>query len=366
MPGPGDLSPREAKERFLDRRRTESSEKTVQSYHYRLKRFVEWAEDEGIESVRELSGWLLDEFETYRRGEGIASTTLNGEMQTVSVWVEYLASIDAVDPDLPEKVHVPEVPDGEESRDEILEHERGLKAIETYRNDPERYGSNHHAFLELAWFTGARLGALRALDLRDYHSDDQFVFFQHRPRSGTPLKNDSDGERAVGLPEPVSDVLDHYVQNNRWDQHDDHGRQPLLTTRRSRASENTLRTWSYLATMPCLYRDCPHGRERDTCDYIHVHHASKCPSSRSPHPIRHGSITWQRDRGIPAEIVAKRVNASIETIEKYYDEATERQRLEERRRPFLSRLSLDPEESPASNAGETQSNTNEITTHDAI
>jgi site-specific recombinase XerD len=338
-----DLSPREARKRYLDHRRTGASESSIKSWSYRLKLFIEWAEARGIETIRELDGWTLDEWENHRRGDGVSASTLNSEMQTLKNWLEYLARIDVVESDLPEKVHVPPVPDGEESSDEMLEHDVAQSLISSYRETLERRATVHHALLEVLWYTGARLGGVRALDLDDYHSEERYVEFRHRPDTDTPLKNDSDGERAVGLPETVCEVLDGYIRQYRVDAYEN-GRQPLLTTSTGRPSENTVRVWCYLATQPCLYRECPHGRNRDTCEYIHVHQASKCPSSVSPHPVRTGSITWQRDCGLPAEIVAQRVNATLETIEKYYDKANERERLERRRRPYIANLQFHPED----------------------
>jgi len=345
MTGPPDLSPRDARDRYLDHRRTDASEQSLKSWHYRLKRFVEWAEEHEIASMGDLDGWTLDEYETHRRGAGVSSSTLNGEMQTLKNWLEYLARIEVVEEDLPEKVHVPEIPDGEESNDEMLDQADAYALISSFRNDPERHGTSKHALLELLWFTGARIGGIRALDKRDYHSDEQYVEFRHRPDTGTPLKNDSDGERAVGLPRSVCDVLDRYIDHHRMDAHES-GRQPLLTTSQGRPHQNTLRVWCYLATQPCLHEPCPHGQQRETCDFVHIHHASKCPSSLSPHRIRTGSITWQRDSGLPAEVVAERVNATLEVIESYYDKATARQRLENRRRHYVENLQFDLDTEP--------------------
>ncbi|WP_459194733.1 tyrosine-type recombinase/integrase [Halosimplex sp. J119] len=336
-----DLSPREAKKRYLDHRRTEAKDSTVKGWHYRLKLFVEWAGRKGIESMNELDGWTLDEYQTHRRGTGVTATTLNGEMQTLKNWLEYLARIEVVDSELPEKVHVPTVPEGEESNDEMLDPSMARSIISMYRDHPERRATSNHALLELLWFTGARMGGIRALDLEDYHSDEQYVEFRHRPKEDTPLKNDRDGERAVGLPASVCDVLDEYIQKQRVDSFDDHGRRPLLTTSQGRTSTNTVRTWCYMATLPCLCQDCPHGKSRSSCEYVHIHEASKCPSSVSPHRVRTGSITWQRDRGIPAEVVAERVNANLRVIEKHYDKATKRERLERRRRPYIQNLEFE-------------------------
>jgi site-specific recombinase XerD len=208
---PEDLSPREAWESYVDQRQTETTDQSQATYHYRLKLWVEWCEEQDVERVDDLSGWTLEQFRSYRSGEGIAATTLRGEMQTMKNFVEYLERIEAVDEDLAEKVKVPDVPDGEESDDTRLTTDDAYRLIEYYRNDATDYGTLKHAILELVWHTGARLGAVRALDVRDYHSDDQYVEFVHRPDQGTPLKNKTNGERMVSLRHRVCDVLDAYI-----------------------------------------------------------------------------------------------------------------------------------------------------------
>jgi hypothetical protein len=89
--------------------------------------------------------------------------------------------------------------------------------------------------------------------------------------------------------------------------------------------------------------ECPHGKERDTREWVDYSQASKCPSSRSPHPVRRGSITWQLNRGVPIEVVAKLVNSSVRVIEEHYDQPTQREELEKRRREHIGRLGLDDE-----------------------
>lgn len=337
-----DFGPREAMERYLNHRQTEVTDETIRGFRYRLRQFIFWAEDEGVESMSDLDGWMLDKYENYRRGKGIASATLSSEMQTIKNWLEYLARIEVIDEEVPEKVHVPTIPDGEESDDELLPHSRAQKLITMFRNHPDRRASTNHVLLELLWFTGARLGGIRGFDLDDYHSDEEFVEFHHRPDTGTPLKNATDGERVVGLPREVCDIVDEYIKNHRTNAYEQ-GRRPLLTTTKGRPVHNTIRVWCYLATQPCLFRDCPHGKERDTCEYLDVHAASSCPSSVSPHRVRTGSITWQLDSGIPAEIVSERVNATLEVIEAHYDKATQRERLERRRRHYIPNLQFSSE-----------------------
>ncbi|MCU4741167.1 tyrosine-type recombinase/integrase [Natronoglomus mannanivorans] len=340
MKGPEDLSPRDAWMRYLNGRRTELTDESASTYHYRLKLFVEWCEKNEIDAVAELNGWVLDQYESARSGEGVAATTLHNEMETLHSFVEYLERIEAVDDGLPNKVNVPEVPDDQKSRETNLGADRALGLIRYYRSS-DRFASRHHALLEIAWHTGARVGGIRALDLRDFDANEQTLEFVHRPETGTPLKNKRHGERVVALRDGVRRTLQAYIRTERWDKHDENGRQPLFTSLQGRPSTNTLRTWMYAATWPCVRMECPHGHDSATCEFKNHTHASKCPSARSPHHVRTGSITWHRDRGVPREVTAERVNASQDVIDRYYDKATKRERMELRRRPHLEKLDIE-------------------------
>ena len=339
-----DLSPREASERWLDRIRGSKADATVSSYHYRLKHFIEWCEEENIESISDIGGWDIDTYETHRRGEGLILLSLNKELGTLKNFLAYCAKIELVDESIPEKVDPPDVPRNAHVSEERLEPDRAEVLLNYYEDDAEARGSRAHALLALAWYTGARLGALRGLDLKDYNTEEQYVEFHHKPRQDLPLKNNRGGERAVGLPEDVCAVLDEYIEHHRFDKYDEYGQRPLLTSQNGRASKNAIRAWMNLATQPCLHIDCPHGKERDTCEWVDYSHASKCPSSRSPHHIRTGSITWQLNRGVPQEVVAERVNTSVRTLKDHYDQPTNIEALEERRRDHIDRLNFNEEE----------------------
>lgn len=336
---PEDLSPREAWQRYVDRRRPEATQHSTESYYYRLKQFVEWCERQQIERVGDLTGWTFENYETHRAGEDIAPITLRNELKTLRKFVEYLERIEVVDADLSDKVHVPTVDPSEKSSNVKLATEDALALLDYYRE--HEFGSRDHALLEILWTVGCRLGAVRALDVRDYHPDEQFLEFRHRPSTGTPLKKKDKGERPVALSDETAAALDAYLAGDEhWDVNDEHGRKPLFASRLGRPTANTVRVWTYMGTLPCLYGPCPHGRERETCEYTERGHASKCPSSRSPHQIRTGSITWQLDAGLPPEVVATRVNASVETIERHYDKATPRERMERRRRRYVDNLDI--------------------------
>lgn len=50
------LAPAEAMQRYLDERRHELADATIQSHRYRLKQFVQWCEQDGIDNLTEFSG----------------------------------------------------------------------------------------------------------------------------------------------------------------------------------------------------------------------------------------------------------------------------------------------------------------------
>jgi site-specific recombinase XerD len=335
---PRSLAPREAVNRFVNSKREEISKASAKSYRYRLKLFVEWCEGNGIAFVDDLDGWDFDTYENTRRGNDVAPSTLQNEMKTLRNFTKYLERIEVVEDGLHEKIHIPDVSRAAKSDDTMLTPDDGLALVRGFRNDPELYGRQSHALLELAWHTGARMGSLRALDLRDVYLEEQYVDFRHRPETGTPLKNGIGGERPVAFPDPVADVLDRYVEHHRRDRHDTNGREPLLSSMQGRPTKGTIRDWMYRATFPCHVRECPHGRDPVTCEFKEHNKASQCPSSRSPHQVRTGSITWQLDVGVPPEVVAERVNSSIDIIEQHYDKASAIERMNARRRPHIEKM----------------------------
>ncbi|MWG36936.1 tyrosine-type recombinase/integrase [Halomarina oriensis] len=348
---PGDLAPRDAVRRYLRRRASDSTEKSVHGWEYRLKLWVEWCEGIGLDRVDDVRRWDVDEYYELR-SSAVAPATLEGEMWTLKMFCEFLEDLGAVEDGLADAVRIPDLDPEDRSNDTKLRTEHALALLRYYRMTPAVYATRAHAYLELAWTTGARQSGLRALDIRDLHTDGApYLDFRHRPDTGTGLKNKLGGERPVAVTEETASVLQEFIQTHRYDVHDDHGRQPLLASAQGRPGPNTVRVWSYLATLPCQHVPCPHGQKRETCEKTEYAHASKCPSSRSPHQIRTGAITWFLNLGWPPEDVAERVNATVKTIEQHYDKADPeqrrrrlRERMEKRRRPLVDELSIDDED----------------------
>jgi integrase len=305
--------------------------------------FTEWAEDNGIERMQDLAAWDLESYETERRAQDPTALTLNKEFGTLRQWLEYCADVGIVDECLPDAVHIPDVPADERSSDVKLGQDSAHALLQHYRSHSDSYGSRSHILLEIAWHTGARAGAIRALDIRDYRSADdgtRYLAFVNRPDTGTRLKKGPNGERPVTLSQTVADALDHFIEHERNDSEDEHGRRPLLASRLGRPTTGTIRDWMYVATVPCIHSDCPHGRERESCDWTTQVSASKCPSSRSPHQVRTGAITWMRNEGIPAEVVASRVNSGVDTIEEHYDKEDPVEEMLNRRSSITEQLDI--------------------------
>jgi len=331
-PDPYEIDLVTAVDRWIRKRRTDATDRTIRGYRSRLDQFLDWAATEDVDTVDDLDAWLLDDYQLHLSEQGLAPTTIKARTSTLRLWVSYLETLELVSDGLSDAIDVPNLSRSEEENEQRLDPEDALAALESLRDSRRHFGTAMHAFLELAWHTGARMGSIRSLDLRDFDPETQSVEFQHRPATDTPLKNKNQGGRYVGLSEQLCDALEFYVTRERSDKRDKHGREPLFATRQGRASYTTLRAWSYQATQPCLWRDCPHGRRRPSCEWTERQHRSKCPSSRSPHMIRTGSITWQLNQGYPIELVAERVNASIPVIKRHYDQASSAEEFQNRRR----------------------------------
>lgn len=150
----------------------------------------------------------------------------------------------------------------------------------------------------------------------------------------TPLKNGEPAERYVAIKPDTVDLLDDWIAENRPEVTDSNGREPLITTAQGRVSRACVRDTMYRITRPCHYgEECPHSREPEDCEAVigRQKSASKCPSSRSPHPVRRGSITRHLSDDVPEKVVSDRCDVSQEVLEKHYDQRSEERKVEQRR-----------------------------------
>lgn len=344
-PGRPDLTVESAAEFYIQDRKTSDTDNSNYSVKKDLAPFVQWANKNNI-TLEDIDSWTIKQYKQFITTEkDWKRITIHNRMGCLSRFIDYYADGQTWEGH-PPRVDVPKVDRRDEINKEKYDKKDALPQLAFLRGSTPHYATFGHASLETQWNTGRRGQAIVALDLQDYvrdpddkdPADGPYLNFRHRPDEGTRLKNGIDSEEPVEISEKVAEVLDHYIARERWDKRDDYGRDPLFTTRQGRASMSKIRGANYLITQPCLRMRCPHEQEKESCKYRNRDHASKCPSSRSPHRIRTGSIQWQLDNGIPPEDVSDRVDASTGVIEKHYDVPDDRRKMEERRREYTSTL----------------------------
>lgn len=323
-------SPHEARQLFHENRRGDVSEKTQRNDRTHLRPFEQWCENEDVTNLNELTGRNLHEYRIWRKQSGdLTRATLQTQLSTLRVFMRFCESIDAVQEGLHDKIILPSR-DGAR-RTEMVGTETATQILDWLSKF--HYASRDHALFTLLWRTGFRAGAAHSLDVDDYNGDEMYVKVRHRPEQGTTLKNGADAERLVALNERTCAILDDYITARRIDVTDDYGRSPLFTTRQGRLTKKTMRRTSYALTRPCKYGDgCPHDRDPNECEAAQQYSKeSKCPSSKSPHTIRRGSITHMLKNSIEEPVVSDRCDVSSDVLSKHYDQRTQKERMEVRR-----------------------------------
>lgn len=323
------ITPEEAKQMYLEARKHEVSQSTLDGYHYRLKHFIRWCNGAGnIDNMNDLSGRDLQQFRTWRRDDGdLKPITLEGNLDALRVFLRWCESINAVREGLHDKIIMPALSKEEERSRAILRAERAEEILEYLRQF--EYASRGHVVMEVLWETGMRLGALHALDIGDYNPEEQYLEVTHRPETDTPLKNGNEGERLVALSTPLCEVLTGWIEHQHPGVKDSFGREPLIASSRGRAAKSCIRDTVYKVTRPCYYGEkCPDDHNLCPTGYGSY---SKCPLSVSPHAIRRGSITHHLSKDVPEKVVSDRMNVGPDVLDKHYDGRSDRQKVEQRR-----------------------------------
>ena len=327
------MSPHEAVTEYLADRKNELADTSHENHRYRLQRFLEWADETGLDDMNEITGRKLHRFKQWR-SEDVNNVTLKNQLGTIRQFLAFCERINAAPNGVHEKLTLPTIGHMEDVRTDKLSPDEA-EAILEYCEKFD-YATRRHAMFYLIWHTGIRSGTVRALDIRDYHSNEGYLTIRNRPETGTRLKNRDRGEREINLKQEVCEVLDDYLDQNHPGVEDDHGRMPLFGTSQGRIYKTTLQRNIYTLTRPCHYQnECPHDRELEDCEATSYNTASKCPSSVSPHAVRRGAITAHRNANVPKEVASDRMDVSPDVLDKHYDQATESER-RERRKDFLS------------------------------
>lgn len=325
--------PRDAKNRYLKKKQSHVTDKTYYNYKTALKRFLEYLDERGIDNMNHVDSDEIVRFEEWRLSD-VKPITCRNDMRTIKNFIQFSETIQAVPVGLHELVKPTKVSTDDEICDDVLTREES-NAILTHLGKYE-YASLRHVVLLLLWKCGMRIGGLRAIDVGDFDRPRSVVEIRHRPETGTPLKRKENSERDVIITPEAADIVRDYIKTNRPDSTDDYGRKALIATEYGRASRTTITQHVYIATQPCSYNggECPFDRDLNTCEANYWGHASKCPSSVSPHALRRGYVTAARNAGQPKDVTGERVNMSGKILEKHYDKGSYDEKAE-RRRDYL-------------------------------
>jgi len=113
---------------------------------------------------------------------------MKGQLATLRMFLRFCATIDAVDPELDEKIPLSKTIE-EDARDEMIDTERATEILEYL----ERYTTLKHALWETLWNTGIRIGITGGMDVADYNAGEQYLVIEHCLDEDTPLKNGVQG-----------------------------------------------------------------------------------------------------------------------------------------------------------------------------
>ncbi|WP_162562383.1 tyrosine-type recombinase/integrase [Salinigranum rubrum] len=328
------LTPEDAARLWVESRMDELAAATLKLQRFHVDQFTTWLEEENITDMRDVTARTVHSFRLQIKAD-IAQSTLAQRVSTVRRFLQFCASIDAINPSVPERVELPKR--DPQAREEILETEAANEVLNYLRRFA--YASREHALLSLTWHAGIRSGTLRGLDVDDVEMTKNRLRIRHRPDEGTPLKNGEYAERYIALSGEVVEILHDYIKQNRTKVNDEYGRKPLFTTKNGRAPVKTLRRWFQTATRPCAYGiECPHNRIPAECDAAQRSvDASDCPSSVSGHPVRRGAITHHLRKDVPEKVVSDRMNVSQDVLSEHYDRRSEDEKTEQRRQ-YLSNI----------------------------
>jgi site-specific recombinase XerD len=327
-----DITVEQAFQQFIESRRHEVTEKTLKGQKTAVLQFVEWLEDEDI-YLNELNGFHLEQFYTYEKNRGLTKVTLQQYMTSVRQFIRFLERVEAVRDGLSDKLRKPS-PSKEEQRSSTeIEPERVQEILEFM--DRFEYAKQHHVVMKLLWRTGVRTGTLWSLDKQDFTEIDgkPVLKARHRPQTGTRLKKKEEGERIINLRDRTAQIVQDYIDHNRPQVEDEHGREPLLATDHGRMSKTVIRRICYRWT-------CPKVTQVDTCNCKQPstrQDANECEKSVTPHVIRSASITHWRRNDVPTEVVSDRMDVSPDIIGQHYDRRTEEGKAQQRRQ-FLEDL----------------------------
>jgi site-specific recombinase XerD len=155
--------------------RADATQSTRERHRYRFSKFTDYCSQADVTHTSQIDGSTIEGFRQDRLADDNTSIKTNEQcLHTFRVFLRYLERVEACSEGLSEVVIIPKVPDAQESRETHILHERARQIIDYLAK--YEWANIKHVVFHLTYHTGLRRGALYALDVQDWDSEESCEF----------------------------------------------------------------------------------------------------------------------------------------------------------------------------------------------
>lgn len=328
---------------FLEERKVDKAASTYYNNKGHLEHFREWCQTRNLSTMGELSPHNLLQYKIVLKKDNTKNrTTVGNYFSSIRTFFTWANKYGYCDENIPTAMESDEFSKSGNPRTRMIPFQQAQAVLDYLGKF--RYATNYHAIFTILWHTGCRRAALCGLDKDDWkpvkereHGEYGLLDFNHRPDTGTPLKNDEGGEREVIIWAEYGEIIQDYIDIQRKNKTDQYGRDPLITSQGGRYKPNSIQPVVNAMTRPCkVGLDCPGGRDPDKCEAVYFDNAPQCPDSYSPHPLRRAAITYHlEEKNWTYEGASGRFDVSVDVLKKHYDQSSKEGRRKTRASMFF-------------------------------
>ena len=195
---------------LLDRQVANQAERTIETYTHRLKRFTDWCNERGVETVSDLgsealAGYrrFLYHFRSDHTGKPLSPSTQAHHLIIVRNLLRWLLKHKLLSSDLAADIELPQ-----QARRQLGDF-LNLDEVETILSLPDintPLGIRNRAILEVIYSTAIRVSELAALTLSDIDRERGLIVIRH---------GKGDKARLAAISNAALDWLDNYTTNVR-------------------------------------------------------------------------------------------------------------------------------------------------------
>jgi len=193
------------------------SQLTIRNYDAYLGKFAEFAEENGVKSVKEIDLEIIKKWRLVLHRRGLQNKTVNYYMIAIRSFLKYLSKID-IESLAPEKIELADTP---ERSIDFLEPDE-LERIRNSYTDKNRLELRNRAILEVLFSTGVRVSELTGLNRNQINLDHEefsvdgkggklrVVFLSGEAKEWVSkyLESRHDKDSALFIKEPKADEVD--------------------------------------------------------------------------------------------------------------------------------------------------------------